>query len=144
VLILQLDWITFDEAGDLTTYGDVPHWPPWERVDEARRFAPDAPPHLGVVGLALAAAVASWFEWAALRRRLRRRLGEPVRSGWGRPILVAGVAAAAIMVPIGRIGLPSPVDAAIIGVAGLGVYAGGLMAQGVRPAIGRKSNPSND
>ena len=50
VLILQLDWLTFDEAGSVTTFGDVPHWPPWERVPEARRLDAGAPPHLGVVG----------------------------------------------------------------------------------------------
>ncbi len=132
ILILQFDWISF-EGDELATFGDVPHWPPWERVPEARRIDGDAPPHLGVVGLALAASVASWVEWFALRRRLRSHLGTPVKSGWLGPIAVAGATAGAVMFGLGRLGLPSPIDAMAIGLAGLGCYVGVLMAQGLRP-----------
>lgn len=144
ILILQLDWLTFDADGDLTAFGDIPHWPPLEQVPETRRLDSEAPPHLGVVGLALGASVASWVEWIALRLRLRRHLGAPIRSGWGRPVVIASVAAGAVMALIGRLGLPSPVDAMAIGVAGLAVYAGGLLIQGVRPTIGRKSVGASD
>lgn len=144
ILILQLDWLTFDEAGDIVRFGDVPHWPPWERVPESRRLPADSPPHLGVVGLALGAAAASWVEWFALRRRLRSNLGLPVRSGWAVPVTVAGVAAAAVMTGIDRLGLPSPIDAAAIGAIGAGVYGGGLWLQGIRPAIGRRSGGLSD
>ena len=144
ILILQLDWVTFDADGDLTTFGDVPHWPPWERVPEARRLADDTPPHLGVVGLALGAAVASWVEWTALRIRLRRRLGRPVRSGWGRPVLVAAVAGAVVMAAANRIGLPSPIDAAVVGLLGIVVYTGTLAVQGIRVPLGRPSGATSE
>ncbi|MEL6981722.1 MAG: lipid II flippase MurJ, partial [Actinomycetota bacterium] len=144
ILILQLDWLTFDASDDIVRFGDVPHWPPWERVPEVRRLDRNAPPHLGVVGLALGAAAASWVEWFALRHRLRSKLGLPVRSGWARSVTVAAVAAAVVMAGIGRLGLPSPIDAAVIGVIGAGIYGATLWIQGVRPAIGRRSGGSSD
>jgi putative peptidoglycan lipid II flippase len=130
VLILQLDWLTFDD-GAVVRFGDVPHWPPWERVPEARRLGDAIPPHLGVVGLALAASVASWVEWVALRVRLRRHLGHPVRSGWARQVTLAGVAAGVVMALLGRLPVPSPLDAAVAGVAGVAVYGGALRVQGL-------------
>lgn len=137
VAILQLDWVTFDGT-ELTTIADVPHWPPWERVPAAER-ADESVPHLGAVGLGIGASVAAWTEWALLRRRLRRRFGPPaaglVSSGWARPVTVAGVAAGAVMAVAARVELPSPVDAAVAAVAGLGTYGGALWLQGVRPTI---------
>lgn len=144
ILILQLDWLTFDAGGEIVRFGDVPHWPPWERVPEVRRLDRGAAPHLGVVGLALGAATASWVEWFALRRRLRSTLGRPVRSGWAVPVTVAGLAAAAVMAGIDRLGLPSPIDAAAIGAVGAGVYGSGLWLQGIRPTIGRRTSGSSD
>lgn len=143
VLILQLDWITFD-GDDLVRFGDVPHWPPWERVPEARRLDRAAPPHLGVVGLAFGAAAASWVEWFALRRRLRRRFGITVRSGWGRPVTLAAAAAAVVMLGVDRVGLPSPIDAAAIGLLGVATYGGALLVQGVRPPLGRRTPGPSD
>lgn len=144
VLILQLDWLTFDADGEIVRFGDVPHWPPWDRVPEGRRLDRGAPPHLGVVGLALGAAAASWVEWFALRHRLRSTLGLPVRSGWALPVAIAGLAAAVAMLGVDRLGLPSPIDAAAIGIVGAAVYGGGLWLQGIRPAIGRRTTGSSD
>jgi peptidoglycan biosynthesis protein MviN/MurJ (putative lipid II flippase) len=97
------------------------------------------------VGLALGAAVASWVEWYLLRRRLSRRLGAPVRSGWARPITVAAAAAGAVMFLLGRLPVPSPVDAVVLALGGLAVYALGLWLQGLRPQIaGRLSVPTRD
>ncbi|MEM9566630.1 MAG: lipid II flippase MurJ, partial [Actinomycetota bacterium] len=143
VLMLQLDWLTFD-GEEIVRFGDVPHWPPWERVPQERRLGPGDVPHLGVVGLALGAAAASWVEWFALRRRLRRRFSIVVRSGWERPVAVAGVTAAVAMAAVGRLGLPSPVDAVAIGILGLAVYGGGLLMQGVRLPLSRLSAGSTD
>ena len=131
VLIFQLDWLTFSD-GELAAFDSFPHWPPWERVPTARRNS-DAIPHLGVVGLALAASVAAWVEWALLRRLLSKRLGGSVGSGIARHVLVGGVAAALVMFGLASLGIPSPIDAAVVGIAGLGVYAGTLLVQGVRP-----------
>ncbi len=144
ILILQLDWLTFDGAGTIVRVGDVPHWPPWERVPESRRFDDAAPPHLGVVGLALGAAAASWVEWIALRQRLRRQLGVPIRSGWARQVTIAAIAAGLVMALIGQLGLPSPIDAAVIGVIGAAVYLGGLWIQGIRAPLGRRTSGSSD
>lgn len=156
LLIVQLDWLTFDQAAidpdagpvaavaQIETFGDVPHLPPWERVEAERRNTdldqPGMAPHLGAVGLALAASAAAWTEWVLLRRRLRAKLGVTFKSGWARPVTVAGVAAAVTMaigaVVFDRVGIPAPVDAVAVGVAGLGTYAAGLWLQGIRSTEG--------
>jgi putative peptidoglycan lipid II flippase len=153
ILILQLDWLTFNTAeldtdsrpieaiAAIETFGDVPHAPPWERVPLERRNTPlDDPsmaPHLGAVGLALAASVAAWTEWALLRRRLRQRMSITFSSGWAIPVTIAGAVAAVIMagsaLGLGRAGVPAPIDAVLVAVVGLVVYAGGLWVQGLRP-----------
>jgi putative peptidoglycan lipid II flippase len=134
VLILQLDWLTF-ESGEIVAFDSVPHWPPWEQVPQARRVAPDGIPHLGAVGLSLAASIAAWVEWFLLRRRLRHRLGGSIASGWGRQVTISGAAAALVMAGAGLIGVPSPVDAIVVGVAGTAVYGGLLWVQGIRPSL---------
>ncbi len=134
VLILQLDWLSFD-GDQITEFGDFPHWPPWERVPEARRIS-DTVPHLGAVGLGLAASAAAWTEWILLRRRLRRRLGTSISSGWARPVTVGGVLAGVAMFGLARLSIPSPIDAIVVGLAGVAVYGAALWIQGVRPTLG--------
>ncbi len=151
ILILQLDWLTFSdtaaagqtaaavtEASKIVAFDSVPHWPPWERVPAERRVAPDEIPHLGAVGLALAASLAAWVEWFLLRRRLSRKLAGPIASGWGRQVVVAAAASALTMAVLGLLGLPSPVDAVVIGTAGLAIYGGLLWLQGARPSLARR------
>ncbi len=131
VLILQFDWLTF--AGDeIVRFDDVPHWPPWERVPEARRLS-DGVPHLGAVGLALGASLSAWVEWFLLRRLLKRRLGGTIGSGWARQVSVAAIAAAIAMFVLARLDIPSPIDAMVVGGFGLVIYAGALWGQGLRP-----------
>lgn len=132
VLMLQLDWLFVSGARAIDSVGDVPHWPPFERVPVDIRLAADRPPHLGAVGLALGSSVAAWTEWALLRGLLRRRLGRPVRSGWARHTVLACVASGTVMVGIGALDLPSPIDAILIVMAGAAVFAGALWMQGVR------------
>ncbi len=134
ILILQLDWLTFD-GNEIVAFDSVPHWPAWERVPEARRVAPDEIPHLGAVGLALSASLAAWVEWFLLRRRLSRRLSGAITSGWARQIIVAALGSAAIMFLLTRLGVPSPIDAVLVGLGGLAVYGGLLWLQGVRPSL---------
>ena len=133
-LMFQLDWLYVD-GDQITKLDSVPHWPPWERVpDDIRnlRQANDGPPHLGVLGLGLGASASAWTEWVLLRRLLRRRLGFRVRSGWARIVTVSAVASGAVMAAITRLGLPSPVDAFVVGGLGLGTYVAVLFLQGVR------------
>ncbi len=135
VAMLQLDWLFATADGTaVEAFDDVPHWPPWERVPEARRLddSPGALPHLGAAGLAVGSAAASWVEWALLRHRLRRRLPVTIGSGWARPVTVAAAASGVIMVGVGRVPLPSPVDVIVIVVVGAATYVGALWLQGVR------------
>jgi putative peptidoglycan lipid II flippase len=128
VLIFQLDWL-FLEAGQVQQAGDVPHWPPWERVPETIRNDQAGPPHLGVLGLALAGSVASWVEWALLRRRLQTRLGVRVASGWARPVAVAGIGAAATMAAVRLLPLPALAQIVLVGLGGVAAYVGLLRLQ---------------
>ncbi len=135
VLILQFDWLTF-EGDRITEFGSFPHWPPWARVPVERRVS-DAVPHLGAVGLGLAASIAAWVEWAALRRLVRRRLRTPVRSGIARQVSVAAAAAGSLMAAGNFLPLPAPVDAAVVGSTGLATYVAALWFQGIRPTFER-------
>ena len=136
LLMLQMDWLTFD-GSTVVAYGDVPHWPLWERVPDTRRLADDIPPHLGVVGLGLGSSVAAWVEWVLLRGRLRQRLGaagtSAVSSGWALQVTIAGIGAAAAMFMATMVPLPAPVNAVLVGLIGLGIYGSLLWIQGVRP-----------
>jgi len=102
---------------------------------------------LGVVGLSLAAGIATWVEWAALRRQLSRRLG-PISAGapaLARMLLSAGLAAAGAraiglalpeMHPIGTAAIVlAPYGLAYFGLARLfGVEEGGaVLARLFRP-----------
>jgi len=131
VLMFQLDWLFVSDGTVIERFGDVPHWPPFEGVPEARRAGAEVP-HLGVVGLALGGATASWVEWGLLRRMLRRRLGIKVQSGWARPIIVAAVASGMVMALLRLVPLPSPIDSFVIVALGAGIYGSALWMQGVR------------
>jgi putative peptidoglycan lipid II flippase len=128
VLIFQLDWLFLD-AGQVQQAGDVPHWPPWERVPETIRNDQAGPPHLGVLGLALAGSVASWVEWALLRRRLQTRLGVRISSGWARPVALAGIGAAVLMAAVRLLPLPALAQIVLVGIGGVAAYAGLLRLQ---------------
>jgi len=140
VMMLQLDWLFVSEANTIEQLADVPHWPPWERVPEPVRLGATQP-HLGSVGLAIGASVAAWTEWFLLRRLLKRRLGRPVRSGWALLIGLACLGSGAVMLGIRLAGLPSPVDAFTIVLAGAATFAGLLWLQGVRSLSQLTSSP---
>ncbi len=141
VLMLQLDWLFISEANTLERIADVPHWPPWERVPQDIRLDKGRPPHLGAVGLALGASTAAWAEWFLLRRMLVKRLGRPIRSGWGRIVIVACIGAGLLMAGVQALGLPSPVDAVLIVALGAIGFAGLLWMQGVRGLAQLTSTP---
>lgn len=140
VLMLQLDWLFVTDGTSIEQLGDVPHWPPWERVPQASRLDPGGP-HLGAVGLALGGATAAWTEWILLRRLVRRRLGTPVSSGWARPVVIASLSAGIVMALIARLGLPSPLDAVAVVLIGAGIYGSTLWMQGVRSMPQLPSTP---
>ncbi len=134
LLMLQLDWLTFQNT-TIVEFGAFPHWPPWEQVPEARRALDGVTPHLGVIGIGLGSSLAAWVEWTLLRVRLRSRLGSAavgaVSSDWGLNIFIAGVGAAAAMFMATLTPLPSPADAVLALVVGLGVYGSLLWVQGI-------------
>lgn len=140
-MMLQLDWLFVTDANVIEQLADVPHWPPWEQLPEAIRKADDRPPHLGAVGLAIGASVAAWTEWFLLRRLLKRRIGRPIRSGWGRLTVVACVGSGVVMYAVTLLGLPSPIDAMVIVILGAASYGGLLWTQGVRSLAQLASKP---
>lgn len=141
VLMLQLDWLFIVDGTNVERLGEVPHWPPWERVPEARRLDRTGPPHLGAVGLALGASTAAWSEWWLLRRMLAKRLVVSVRSGWARQVVVSSALAGLAMFGVRLVGLPSPVDVIAIVVIGAGIYGSTLWIQGVRSLPQLTSTP---
>jgi putative peptidoglycan lipid II flippase len=100
--------------GDVFTFGPLP--------EAARDNAADAA-HLGIVGLAIGAAVSRWVEYRFLSRALAWRIGRTHLAGrWLNPI-AAGCAAAAVVAVVAEAlfgGLPSLVALVLVlGPAGL-------------------------
>jgi putative peptidoglycan lipid II flippase len=100
--------------GDVFTFGPLP--------EAARNNAADVA-HLGIVGLAIGAAVSRWVEYRFLSRALAWRIGRTHLAGrWLNPI-AAGCAAAAVVAVVAEAlfgGLPSLVALVLVlGPAGL-------------------------
>ncbi|NNF55185.1 MAG: hypothetical protein HKN03_12190 [Acidimicrobiales bacterium] len=126
-----------DGMGGTIEVNGFPHWPVWEAqpplVREAQLFD-----HLGPVGLGLASALASWAEFALLRRRLKKGVAGSVQSG-----IVINVAAGAAVVGVVTLTvriflanwLPSPVPLLILGPLALTAYIGTLRVLGLGPAF---------
>ncbi len=89
---------------------------------------------LGAVGIALGALVASWVEWALLRRALQNRVGHHLSSGLVLPVTAASLGTAValwllqVVIPIG-----APIEGIVVGLAGIPIYIGLLRLQGLRP-----------
>ena len=114
--------------GDIFTFGPLP--------EAARDNAADAA-HLGIVGLAIGAAVSRWFEYRLLSRALAWRIGRTRLAGrWLNPI-AAGCAAAAVVAVLAEAlfgELPSLAALALVlGPAGL-VYVAITRSLGVPEA----------
>jgi putative peptidoglycan lipid II flippase len=123
VLMLQFDRLVIGADG-LEQVGELPAFTP---LPEEFRDpdAPDGGHHLGAVGLAAAAAVASLIEYRLLRRAARPHVGDVTLVGGRlRTMLVAaaisGAAGAAIRPVASNLG-PVPAGIVVVGLVG-GVY----------------------
>jgi putative peptidoglycan lipid II flippase len=93
----------------------------------ARPFAivagpgPDGARPLGSVGLAVGAGVAAWIEWAALRKRLRGRLGASLESPFAGRMIGAALASAALARATDAL-LPAATEPLLRGVVVLPVF----------------------
>lgn len=106
-------------------------------LPDSLRLLPGGPPRLGVVGLALGAAISSWVEYRVLRGALRWRIGELPRMGHdGRWSLIAavacGVLAAGLRVQVAD--LPRLVAGVVVLVPTGLTYLGITAAMGVSEA----------
>jgi putative peptidoglycan lipid II flippase len=90
--------------------------------------------HLGAVGIAMGSAIAAWVEWFLLRRRLNSALGQTLKSGIALGVTaaasVAGVTILAIRV---LLELPTPLEAVVIGCAGVASFIATLRLLGYQP-----------
>jgi putative peptidoglycan lipid II flippase len=109
----------------------------WGPLPDPLRLATDGPPRLGVVGLALGAAVSSWVEYRVLRGALEWRIGRfPARNRDTRAALLAALAAGAVALVLRPVSEDLPLllsAAATLGPAGI-VYLALTMAFGVTEA----------
>jgi hypothetical protein len=64
---------------------------------------------------------------------LGRRLGVRIGSGWARQVSIAATVAASVMAAGAQIQIPSPIDAVVVAIVGLGAYALALWLQDIRP-----------
>lgn len=98
LLMLQLDRLAVDAAGNVLQVGDLPALS--LLADEARLAGVL---HLGAAGLALGTAFGAWVEWLLLRRAVRERFGIQPRIGSHRGVLVVGAVVVAVVAALGRL-----------------------------------------
>jgi peptidoglycan biosynthesis protein MviN/MurJ (putative lipid II flippase) len=94
-------------------------------LPDAVRLLPDGPPRLGVVGLALGAALSSWVEYRILRGALQWRIGKlPRASLAARWSLLAAVAAGVLAAGLRSVteDLPRLVAAVVVFAPAVGTY----------------------
>jgi putative peptidoglycan lipid II flippase len=109
----------------------------WGPLPDALRLDGSGPPRLGVVGLALGAAVSSWIEYRVLRGALEWRIGRfPRRNRDTRAAVIAalavGVLAAGLRTAVG--GSSTVIAAAVVLAASGGTYLAITSAFGVSEA----------
>ncbi len=94
VLMLQLDRVAVGADG-LRVLGDLPALAPLDEAARGTLESGDDLLRLGAAGLAVAAGVAAWVEYALLRRAVRRQVVPTTLAGGQlRQLLLAGTAAA--------------------------------------------------
>jgi putative peptidoglycan lipid II flippase len=134
-LMLQFDRVELSQGG-FALSGSLPAFTPLP--PEARATDPDSAMRLGAVGLALAAGMSSWLEFALLRRYLARRRGLAVRVGGGAllrtvvPGVVAGAAGVGARVLVA--GMPLLWQVLVVGITVVLVYAALAYAAGLPEA----------
>ncbi len=124
-----------------TAVGDFPHWPVWEPLPYREQLVDGGRgtslAHFGAVGLGLGSALASWVEWQLLRRRLRMHLIQPISSGLGVWVAIAGLAAMVASRAVVWVGLPPIINLIVLGAVAVSVYVGTLWFMGIRPRPAR-------
>lgn len=135
VLMLQFEQFALTPTGGIELVGSLPGLsplPPELREQEGLY-------RLGAIGLALAAAVASWVEYGLLRRAVRRHLGARVRLGGGTlaRVVVAAVAGVALggIVAVSLPTLPALLAAPLV------LGPAGLLTVGVAHRLGLRELP---
>ena len=135
IVVFQAERLTV-VGGDISGWDQLPNLLPWEPLPLETRENPTAA-HFGPVGLGIAAMIASWVEWALLRRALVERVGQSLRTGLGLPVFAAGLAAGVGAWAVQAIpGLGAPIEGVVCGVAALALYIGALRFQGLTPRLG--------
>jgi len=134
-LMLQFDRVELSQSG-FALSGSLPAFTPLP--PEARATDPDSALRLGAVGLALAAGMSSWLEFALLRRYLVRRRGLAVRVGGGAllrtvvPGMVAGAAGIGVRLVVA--GMPLLWQVLAVGTTIVVMYAALAYAVGLPEA----------
>ncbi len=127
-LMCQFDHVQVTSAG-VRLLGQLPAFGPLPAGVRASAGADDVA-RLGAAGLSVAAGIASWVEYALLRRAVRRRVG-PVRLAGGELRQILGAAAVAGLVALRMrwavAGLP-PVAAGVVTVAAVAIAYGVVAA----------------
>jgi putative peptidoglycan lipid II flippase len=123
-------------GGDLVEQvGELPA--PLEPLPEDERAEADAPPRLGVVGLALGSAAGAWLEYFLLRRYVGRRIAPPPSLLASVTRLLPAAAAAAVAMVAARlvtVGAPDAVSSLAVMGAGGAAFMGIAFAMGVSEA----------
>ncbi len=133
MVMFQADRLTVVD-GVIGGWDALPHLPFWEPLDVAIRKNPDRVAHLGPAGIGLGTLVASWVEWALLRRKLSESIGITINSGLAFPTLAAGLASGIVVLAIRvLLNIPMPIEGIVVGFAALLSYIGFLRFLGYRP-----------
>ncbi len=135
----RLVWVD----GALTGLGELDIGMLFSPLDStARELAGVA--RMGIVGLGVGSAVAAWVEFFLLQRRLERKAGRSIASGYGLGVGSATALAIAVTVAVRMLtDLPVVLDGIVSGVVVVATYVGALRFQGFRPRSGRRRHPAS-
>ena len=141
ILMFPLDHLQWID-GALVGLGDLGPGQLFSRLPEEVR-AVEGQARMGIVGLGVGSTVAAWVEFFLLQRRLERRLGGTVASGYGLGVGSSMLLAIVVTVAVRMLtDLPVVLDGIAVGVLVIVLYVGSLRFQGFRPRSGRRRHPA--